>query len=185
MKYIIILISSIILFTNCETGKEQLSIKQQEKGIDGISVDAYCTNLNKDIIKEVLLNTSINSKDIKLDESVILDHTLYYEGSDIPSATMYFYKNGLLVLNSVFFSENMENYENRFFLWETFEDYGIKLTYIDNRIDFECSVKVAEYHLKNHKSCVYSIDVDNKQIVYGFPYDNGLFFGGFIFYPNK
>jgi hypothetical protein len=179
MKYLTKVILIVILFTSCKTGSDQLTYKQQS--LEEKSIDSKWLHLNKDIIDEILSNTAITLKDIKLDTSVKLIQTLYYYGGDLPPATMYLYENGLLILDSGFYSKNNEN---RFFLWSSFDNSGIRFTFIDNRINFDRSAEVAEWHLKNHKDYVHFIDIENRHIVFGFVY-GGLFYGGFIFYPNE
>ena len=181
MRKFVILISLILLFTNCETDKNQLTIWQVEEPIKNKNIDPKWLSLNQEIINEILANTNITDKDIKFDKSGKLINTLYYYASANPAATMYFYENGILIFNSEWYSKNIEN---RFFLWKPYSNSGIQLTFIDKRSYFDVSVKIAEWHLKYAKGNIYSIDISKKQIVYGFTL-GGLFFEEYNFYPKE
>jgi len=106
---------------------------------------------------------------------------LFYEGSDIPPAKMLLLNNSILVLQSRFFSPQMQNEENRFFRYKL-ENGIIELTAIDKRFNVERWINGEKYHIE-HNHTVVSVNTSEKSVKY--KYNNEFYFSGLLFYMQK
>ncbi len=103
-----------------------------------------------------------NYKALLSDKSKKLVATWKFPGSEMGPAEMYFWDNGLLVVNSEIFSkQKSENY----FLWSLNNDQTLlSITFVDKRIPFSELVVAAESsHLGRH---VHSINIEQRKVIY-------------------
>lgn len=120
-----------------------------------------------------------------MDEKKMLAATWTFPGTDVPPGEMYFYGNGLLILDSVLFSKNKEK---RYLHYAFSPDREfVTITFIDNRIQFDKNVKAEKQNFDRDPSYwpIAAIDVSKKEITYRVDshhnYEEGITFLGLVF----
>jgi hypothetical protein len=137
------------------------------------------------IFTAVLFPTILNAEqkqDIKAlidDPNKKLEMTWLFEGSDMPSAEMYFWNNGLLVLDSQLFSKTKTK---TYFVWKTSEDGNrLDLTFIDSNVPFKKFLAIEKSHPKH----IVSYDESSKTITYRVIDHQSFYFGNWLFEKKK
>ena len=103
----------------------------------------------------------------------------YFEGSDIPEAYVHLYSNGVLVLESKFYSADFKETENYFFEYVV-EGDSIRISSIDKRFDVEDWLRVESFYATHRPIDVLSVDEEAQTVEY--LYDDMLLFLGVYFY---
>jgi len=103
-----------------------------------------------------------------------------YPGGDMGSSEMYFYDNGLMVLDSSIFSAKKDKYYFLYFFGK--DKKHLTLIHCDKRINFADFVDVNRSY---QNTAVSDINVNEKSVTYITGKENGIFFYGWLFSPGK
>ena len=108
-----------------------------------------------------------------------LEMTWVFEGGAMPAAEMYFWNNGLLVLDSHLFSKTKTK---TYFIWKTSEDGNrLDLTFIDSNVPFKEFLAVEKSHPKH----IVAADESSKTIFYRVIDQQSFYFGNWLFEKAK
>jgi len=130
-----------------------------------------------ELIKEYEKLYIINSEKVYWNDVRVL-FRMEYEGA-LPPAYMLFLSNSIMVLNSSFYSEDLNIRENRFFKY-SLKNNKLKIKFIDPRMDISRSLNVALDHMNRNRRILF-VDETNKIVTYDFRQGN-ILFGGFYFF---
>jgi len=129
------------------------------------------------LVGPVILHAEVKANLTELinDQNKKLFMTWGYEGGDMPTAEMYFWSNGLLILDSKLFSKSKSKV---YFTWKMSEDGNrLELSFIDPNIPFEKFLAVEKSHTKH----IISFDESAKSILYRVIDHQSFYFGNWLF----
>jgi len=129
------------------------------------------------VICPAILNAALKSnlKDLIDDQNKNVVMTWAFYGGDMPAAEMFFWSNGLLVLDSQLFSNNKSK---MYFTWKMSEDSNrLEISFIDSKVPFKEFLAVEKAH-PNH---IITFDESSKSITYRVIDHESIYFGNWLF----